>query len=157
MRIGLIGLGRIGAVHAQTLSDLDAVTELVITDPLPPGAAPAVEAAAGTGSAGAVAAGLDHGLPLRAADPDLAFPTGPAHSFFMDRFATAFRIEMATFIDVAAGNLPSPCTVADGLEASWIAEACTRSLHEHRPVSSANCGAGAPDGRAPAAGNHRRG
>jgi len=29
---------------------------------------------------------------------------------------------------------PSPCTVADGLEADWIAEACTKSLKEHRPV-----------------------
>jgi len=24
--------------------------------------------------------------------------------------------------------------VADGLEADWIAEACTKSLKEHRPV-----------------------
>ena len=29
---------------------------------------------------------------------------------------------------------PSPCTVADGLEADWIAEACAQSLKEHRPV-----------------------
>ena len=29
---------------------------------------------------------------------------------------------------------PSPCTLADGLESSWIAEACARSLAEHRPV-----------------------
>ena len=36
--------------------------------------------------------------------------------------------------DVVAGNRPSPCTVADGLEADWIAEACTKSLKEHRPV-----------------------
>src|SRR4051794_25478736 len=35
MRIGLIGVGRIGAFHAQTLSDLPAVDELVITDAVP--------------------------------------------------------------------------------------------------------------------------
>ena len=35
MRIGLIGLGRIGAFHAETLSNLPAVTELVVTDALP--------------------------------------------------------------------------------------------------------------------------
>ena len=86
------------------------------------------------GSRGSVAAGLDHGLPMRSADPDLGFPSGPSHTFFMDRFATAFRIELATFVEVAAGNQPSPCTVADGLEASWIAEACALSLREHRPV-----------------------
>lgn len=32
------------------------------------------------------------------------------------------------------GERPSPCTVADGLEADWIAEACARSQKEHRPV-----------------------
>ena len=52
----------------------------------------------------------------------------------MDRLAAAFRIEIATFIDVAAGRVASPCTLADGLESSWIAEACARSLVEHRPV-----------------------
>ncbi len=86
------------------------------------------------GSTGSIAAGLDDGLPLRSADPDVSFPAGPAHSFFMDRFATAFQIELSTFLAVAAGEQASPCTVTDGLEASWIAEACTRSLHEHRPV-----------------------
>src|SRR4051794_6963625 len=35
MRIGLIGVGRIGAFHAQTLSDLPAVDELIVTDAVP--------------------------------------------------------------------------------------------------------------------------
>ena len=35
MRLGLIGLGRIGAFHAQTLADLDAVDSLVVTDAVP--------------------------------------------------------------------------------------------------------------------------
>ena len=48
--------------------------------------------------------------------------------------AIAFRAEFETFLDVVAGNRPSPCTVADGLEADWIAEACARSVREHRPV-----------------------
>ncbi len=66
MRIGIMGLGRIGAFHAETLSGLDAVDDLVVTDPVAAAAA--------------------------------------------------------------------PCTVADAIEASWIAEACTLSLREHRPV-----------------------
>ena len=86
------------------------------------------------GSAGSIAAGLDDGLPLRSADPEVLFPAGPAHAFFMDRFAEAFRIEIDTFLKVAAGQQASPCTITDGLEASWIAEACTTSLREHRPV-----------------------
>jgi myo-inositol 2-dehydrogenase/D-chiro-inositol 1-dehydrogenase len=52
----------------------------------------------------------------------------------MDRFADAFRAELAAFTEVVAGHRPSPCPVADAVEASWIAEACTRSLREHRPV-----------------------
>ena len=87
------------------------------------------------GSNASVAAGLDDGLPLRSADPHVQFPAGPAHSFFMDRFAEAFQTEISTFLAVAAGEQSSPCTVSDGLEASWIAEACTRSQHEHRPVT----------------------
>jgi myo-inositol 2-dehydrogenase / D-chiro-inositol 1-dehydrogenase len=86
------------------------------------------------GSAGSIAAGMDHGLPLRPADPAIEFPAGPPHAFFLDRFAAAFRSELAIFLDVAAGGRPSPCTMRDGLEASWIAEACTWSRRENRPV-----------------------
>ena len=35
---------------------------------------------------------------------------------------------------VARGEVPSPCTARDGVAALRIAEAATRSLHEHRPV-----------------------
>jgi myo-inositol 2-dehydrogenase/D-chiro-inositol 1-dehydrogenase len=86
------------------------------------------------GSEGSIAAGLDDGLPMTSADPDITFPVGPAHAFFMDRLAEAFTIELATFLDVAAGRRTSPCTMRDGLEASWVAEACSRSRREHRPV-----------------------
>jgi len=54
--------------------------------------------------------------------------------FFMDRLADAFRVELAAFTQVMAGRRTSPCTVADALEANWIADACTLSLREHRPV-----------------------
>jgi myo-inositol 2-dehydrogenase/D-chiro-inositol 1-dehydrogenase len=87
------------------------------------------------GSKGSIAAGLDDGLPMRSASPDVQFPAGPRHQYFMDRLAEAFRRELSTFLEVAVGNLPSPCTIADGLEASWVAEACARSSREHRPVS----------------------
>jgi myo-inositol 2-dehydrogenase/D-chiro-inositol 1-dehydrogenase len=81
-----------------------------------------------------IAVGLDDKLPLRSAEPGAAFPAGPPHHFFMDRFAASYRAELAAFIEVVAGGQPSPCTVADALEAGWIAEACTLSLREHRPV-----------------------
>ncbi len=62
MRLGLIGLGRIGAFHAQTLADLDTVDSLVVTDAVP---AVTAEVAAGVGAEAAdspeklLAAGVD--------------------------------------------------------------------------------------------------
>jgi myo-inositol 2-dehydrogenase/D-chiro-inositol 1-dehydrogenase len=93
------------------------------------------------GSQDSIAAGLDASLPLRSTEPGVTFPGGPPHQFFMDRFATAFRAELAAFLGVVAGA-PSPCTLADGLEASWLAEACALSCREHRPVARAELGAG---------------
>jgi myo-inositol 2-dehydrogenase/D-chiro-inositol 1-dehydrogenase len=86
------------------------------------------------GSQDSVAAGVDDGWPIRATEPGVTFPAGPPHRFFMDRFLPAFRAEFETFLEVVTGDRPSPCTVADGLEADWIAEACARSVQEHRPV-----------------------
>jgi myo-inositol 2-dehydrogenase/D-chiro-inositol 1-dehydrogenase len=89
------------------------------------------------GSADSIAVGLDNRMPLRSVEPGVTFPAGVPHSFFMDRFADAFRAELAAFTEVVAGRRSSPCTVADALEAGWIAEAATLSLHEHRPVAMA--------------------
>lgn len=86
------------------------------------------------GSADSVAAGLDDGLPLRATQPGITWPAGPAHAFFMDRLTEAFRRELATFCDVAAGSVPSPCTIEDAMGTTWVAEAATLSAREHRPV-----------------------
>ena len=86
------------------------------------------------GVADSIAVGLEDRLPLRSVEPGTTFPAGPPHSFFMDRFAIAYRRELAAFTEVVAGTRESPCTVADAVEAGWIAEACTLSLHEHRPV-----------------------
>jgi myo-inositol 2-dehydrogenase/D-chiro-inositol 1-dehydrogenase len=35
MRLGLLGLGRIGTFHAETLSNLQVVDSLVVSDPVP--------------------------------------------------------------------------------------------------------------------------
>ncbi|MDX3259554.1 Gfo/Idh/MocA family oxidoreductase [Streptomyces sp. MI02-2A] len=81
-----------------------------------------------------IAVGLEDKLPLRSLEPGARFPAGTPHHFFMDRFADAYRAELTAFTEVVAGRTPSPCTVADAIEASWIAEACALSLAEHRPV-----------------------
>ncbi|MEU3293821.1 Gfo/Idh/MocA family oxidoreductase [Streptomyces longwoodensis] len=84
-----------------------------------------------------IAVGLDDKLPLRSVEPGVTFPAGTPHDFFMDRFTAAYRAELIAFTEVVAGTRPSPCTIEDALEAGWIAEACTLSLHEHRPVTIA--------------------
>ena len=89
-----------------------------------------------------IAVGLEDKLPLRSVEPGVTFPTGQPHDFFMDRFTDAYRAELDAFTEVVAGRRTSPCTVADALEAGWIAEACTLSLHEHRPVTIAEVRAG---------------
>jgi myo-inositol 2-dehydrogenase/D-chiro-inositol 1-dehydrogenase len=89
------------------------------------------------GCADSIAVGLDDHLPLRSVENGIAFPAGAPHMFFMDRLAAAFRAELAAFTDVVAGRRDSPCTVADALEASWIAEAATLSMQRHTPVTMA--------------------
>ncbi len=61
-------------------------------------------------------------------------PGGYSRSFFMDRFRAAYVAELTAFTDVVGGLRESPCTIADAVETSWVAEACTVSLRENRPV-----------------------
>ncbi|ABK53586.1 Inositol 2-dehydrogenase [Acidothermus cellulolyticus 11B] len=89
------------------------------------------------GSRDSIAVGLDSHLPLRSVEPGVTFPDGVPYTFFMDRLAAAFRAEMQAFLDVVAGRQNSPCPIDDAIEASWVAEACTLSLAEHRPVQLA--------------------
>ena len=56
------------------------------------------------GSDDSIAAGLDDKLPLRSVEPGSPSPAGQPYVFFMDRFADAFRAELAAFTEVAAGN-----------------------------------------------------
>ncbi len=87
------------------------------------------------GTKDSIAVGLEDKLPLRSVEPGVTFPAGPPPHFFMDRFTEAYRRELSAFAELVDGTRDeSPCTVADAVEAGWIAEACTLSLHEHRPV-----------------------
>ncbi|HEY8308412.1 MAG TPA: Gfo/Idh/MocA family oxidoreductase, partial [Lapillicoccus sp.] len=61
MRIGLAGVGRIGAFHAETLTGLDFVDELVVTDAFPE-AAHSVADRLGVGFAETPQALLDSGV-----------------------------------------------------------------------------------------------
>jgi myo-inositol 2-dehydrogenase/D-chiro-inositol 1-dehydrogenase len=89
------------------------------------------------GTADSVCAGWTDSTPLRNLETDTAWPSGKPWTFFMDRLADAFRAELTAFTEVVAGRRPSPCTVDDALAVTWIAEAATLSLQQHRPVQTA--------------------
>jgi myo-inositol 2-dehydrogenase / D-chiro-inositol 1-dehydrogenase len=86
------------------------------------------------GSGDSVAVGWDPRLPLRSVEPGMPPAPSDAYENFQQRFADAYRAEMAAFVEVAAGRAESPCTAEDALEAMRVAVACDRSRAEHRPV-----------------------
>ncbi len=86
------------------------------------------------GSKADIAVGLDDRTPLRSVEPGVRFPSGAPYPGFVDRFREAYQRELGAFLEVAAGRAESPCTVADGLAAFLVAEACELSRRERRPV-----------------------
>lgn len=86
------------------------------------------------GSKDAVTVGLGANTPLRSLEADAPPMPGPAWTTFLTRFDPAYRAELLAFLRVARGEIPSPCTARDGLEAMRISVAASHSRIEHRPV-----------------------
>ncbi len=86
------------------------------------------------GSGDSLVVGWDGRMPLRSVEPGAAPAPADAYPGFQERFADAYRAEMAAFVEVAAGRQQSACTAEDALEAMRVAVACDRSRQEHRPV-----------------------
>ncbi len=114
MRIGLIGLGRIGAFHADTLAALDRVDELVVTDPVA-AAVDTVTARIGKAtSVGSPEAVLDAGV-----DGVVIAATTGAHAELL--LASAGR-GIPTFCEKPiAGSADEAVTVRDRLAGSGVA------------------------------------
>ncbi|MCO5969067.1 Gfo/Idh/MocA family oxidoreductase [Actinoallomurus soli] len=104
------------------------------------------------GSRATVAVGLDTRVPLRSAEPDAPPLAEAAWPGFLDRFAAAYRAEVAAFLGLVAapdaggpsgtsGGLAGHATVDDALQALLIAEAASLSRRERRPVRLAEVGA----------------
>ncbi len=66
---------------------------------------------------------------------EAGFAKAPAQHFFLERYAAAYRRELAAFIAaVAKGKSPSP-SGRDGLQAQRLADAATRSRETGKPVA----------------------
>lgn len=87
------------------------------------------------GSEGTLGVGFDDSLAVTSAEPGVAFPRGPRHESFMQRFLPAYRAELTHFVAVARGEALSPCTATDALQAFRVAEACELSRREQRRVT----------------------
>lgn len=93
-----------------------------------------------TGSRDSVAVGWNARTPVRSLEPDAPSSGVAPYSSFLDRFADAYRAELAAFVALARGDAPNPCPPEEAREALRIALACDRSRAEHRPVALAEIG-----------------
>lgn len=57
--------------------------------------------------------------------------------FFLERYADAYRAELAAFVDAVVNKKPMPVTAADGRQAIVLAEAAAKSLQTGKPVKVA--------------------
>ncbi|MBX9592882.1 MAG: inositol 2-dehydrogenase [Roseomonas sp.] len=85
------------------------------------------------GSAGRLIAGNRVGTTVEQADGKTVATDLPLH-FFLERYADAYRIELAAFLDAVANGTPMPVGAEDGRQALVLADAAYRSLTEGRPV-----------------------
>ena len=86
------------------------------------------------GSLDSITVGLGPRTPIRSLEPETTAPSGLAWTNFLDRFAVAYREELGAFLRVARGEISSPCTADEALEAMRTSVAAARSLAERRPV-----------------------
>lgn len=87
------------------------------------------------GSGDSVVVGWDERTPIRSLEPGMRAGGSPGYSGFQERFQTAYRLELAAFLEFANSARESPCPVEDAREALRIAVACDLSRDEQRQVS----------------------
>ncbi len=88
------------------------------------------------GSKGRLMAGNRVPTTIELADGEAVKGDKPLH-FFLERYAEAYRHELAAFIDAVEKKQPLPVDAEDGRLALVLAEAALRSHKEGRPVKIA--------------------
>ncbi len=86
------------------------------------------------GALGLLAAGNRTATTVTAAGAG-GFTTDPALHFFLERYAEAYRAEMASFIDALRQGTPPSPSGEDGLKAQILADAATESARTGVPVA----------------------
>jgi myo-inositol 2-dehydrogenase / D-chiro-inositol 1-dehydrogenase len=86
------------------------------------------------GTEDSIAVGVDERSPYRSVEPGAPPAPTSGYANFMERFADAYRAELAAFVDCVLNDKPSPCTLQDARAALAVAIAADRSRAEHRPV-----------------------
>jgi myo-inositol 2-dehydrogenase / D-chiro-inositol 1-dehydrogenase len=86
------------------------------------------------GTRDSIAVGLDARSPLRSVEPAVDAPIR-AHRDFWDRFESAYRAELAAFVETVRTNAPSPCSLDEARAALAVALAAEQSRVERRPVA----------------------
>ena len=85
------------------------------------------------GSGGRLIAGNRAPTTVELADANAVTADKPLH-FFLERYADAYRLELAAFLDAVESGAPMPVGAEDGRRALVLADAALRSLQEGRPV-----------------------
>jgi len=88
------------------------------------------------GSSGRLIAGNRTPTTVELADANAVSADKPLH-FFLERYADAYRLELAAFLDAVQHGRPVPVGAEDGRQALVLADAALRSMQEGRPVSLA--------------------
>lgn len=85
------------------------------------------------GSRDSIGVGLSQRTPLKTPDEPEIF-SGPPYQGFLDRFATAFRLEVDSFVRLVGGEGPNVAPAESAIEALRAAIASEISVRERRPV-----------------------
>lgn len=85
------------------------------------------------GAKGRLMAGNRIATTLEQADGSAVTTDKPVY-FFLERYAEAYRAELAAFVDALKNKKPMPVGAADGRQAIVLAEAAVKSLQTGRPV-----------------------
>lgn len=85
------------------------------------------------GAKGRLLAGNRVATTVELADASAVTTEKPVY-FFLERYADAYRAELAAFVEAVTTNTPMPVGAEDGRQAIVLAEAAVKSLRTGRPV-----------------------